>query len=130
MASFNGLIWWVAKDKLVIPTFIDLHNPGVIYARRKKVVSLRDLNDGLPKAQRHFVDRFQQCSRALKAEQFIVRRSEDGLLLVDLFSGAVSDITSGCTKSDTGAGVGYTHIYPGYVNDRFDVYYAHHSFKQ
>lgn len=126
VASFNGLIWWVAKDKLIIPTFIDLHNPGVIYSRRTRVVSLKDPNEGLRKAQRQVMDNFRQCSRSLGAEQFIMRRSERGLLLVDLLAGTVTDIITDCVKG----GSTYQHIYPGYEGHRFDAYYAHHSVPQ
>lgn len=127
VASFNGLIWWVAKDKLIIPTFIDMHNPGAVYSRRTRVVSLKDRNEGLRKAQRLKMDSFRQCSRSLGAEQFIVRRSERGLLLlVDLLAGTVTHIMTDCVNGSST----YQHIFLGYEGDRFDAYYTHHSVPQ
>lgn len=122
VASYNGLIWFVAKKSILLPTFIDLHNPGKIYVRKDRITTLPDPYE--PRLLRRsrtpppMIEDFRQCSRSRHAQQFIVRRSSKGLMLVDLSRRTVTNIQ---TPDDTLHRV--RHIFPGYVKSWFHARY-------
>lgn len=41
VASYNGLIWWFVQHTTLMPTFIDLLNPGKTYYKRSKGITGR-----------------------------------------------------------------------------------------
>lgn len=123
IASYNGLIWFEAKNYILLPTFIDLKNPGKIYYRKDHIIcfpdprmsrfSLRRMELALP-----MIENFKQCSRRRHAQQFIVKRSDTGLLLVDLMGRTATSIQ---TPDDTPYRI--KHIFPGYVKSWFHARY-------
>lgn len=86
VASYNGLVWWWQRkpkgDTTIVPTFIDLASPGKVYYCPGRAVT------GLSN------NAWDQGSRPAGMAQFVVSKlkSEDGLELVDLATGIITDV--------------------------------------
>lgn len=118
VASYNRIIWFEAKISIP-PTFIDLHNPGKMYVRKDHITTVPDPYEEIrsfrpSRTPKPMIDDFRQCSRSRQAQQFIVKRSSKGLMLMDLGRRTVTNIQ---TPDDTLHRV--RHIFPGYVKSLF-----------
>ncbi|KAG5367100.1 hypothetical protein CJU89_1550 [Yarrowia sp. B02] len=112
-ASYNGLIWWVAKKHVIVPTFIDIHNPGWIYASRDRIIASPEsprvydrIKFGIRSADE---PPFVQCSFSRHAQQFLVRPSPQGLFVVDMLHRTITEVQG----EKTGV------VLPGFVKSWF-----------
>lgn len=83
VSSYNGSIWWALKKRCIMPTLIDLQNPGIVYYNPKLAV-VGSLHDG-----------FQQGSKHSGSERFIVcspARTQDRIHVFDLATGIITAV--------------------------------------
>lgn len=106
VASYNGLIWW-ANYANIIPTFVDLSRPGEIFYRKDRIVSLSEKVTDDPK------EVFPSSRTGYR--RFLSRKSEKGMLVVDLATTVVTEIHAPGGEDDV--------IIPGFLNNKFDVRY-------
>ncbi|KAG5358898.1 hypothetical protein CKK34_5211 [Yarrowia sp. E02] len=93
VASYNGLIWWQEKNEdredllvAVAPLFWDLEK-GQTYTRVDKSIFIEAfVGNGCSALTK---ERFSQCSRE---KQFLVAPYEQGIVLLDLKTGSVTDL--------------------------------------
>lgn len=103
-ASYNGLIWWTVKNQYIIPTFVDLHDPGKIYYRKDKIVS---------------VQRGLKMHNCHGEHRFITAESENGWLLIDLATSTVTKVRTVEYLELDGDGGKKGEIVAGFVNGSF-----------
>lgn len=118
-ACYNGLFWWVEKNRNVIPTFIDLEKPGVMYYRKDKIITVDegDLLDEKLRARRrgpYAKGEFEQSTEAGNT-RFMTKQSDRGLLIIDLNSGKVTECVD---PNDTGNGEPSVFI-PGFLQGKY-----------
>lgn len=80
VAAYNGLIWLHMGEHL-LPTFVDLQTPGVVYYRAKRAIRGFD-QDSL----------FLQASKARGLGQFVILLGRHNMPLVDLATGSLTQI--------------------------------------
>lgn len=82
---YNGLMWWKVKGTDLVPTFVDLANPGKIYYRKDKIISVdRDEDSDTPS---------YQCNRGIHgSSRFLISLTRRGTLFVDFATSTVTEV--------------------------------------
>lgn len=113
---YNGLMWWMIENTYFVPTFVDLANPGKIYYRKDKIITVAyDEGRYTP---------FYQCNRGINgSSRFLTSFTRGGMLLIDLATSTVTEVVSH-TKDmfmDPKAFNPGVELLPGFVNEKLDV---------
>lgn len=104
VAHYNGLIWWSIDRTHLVPTFIDLENPGEVYYSPKKAITVPI----------HLPGRIKQGSKSRNCSQFLfgVRHQDSIATVVNLATGIVTPINK---PRDEPEG----KVIPGFQNGQF-----------
>lgn len=116
VACYNGLLWWWGdsepRDDLV-PTFIDLDNPGTIYYREDKIITVTD---------RQGSEFFQYERTKDGTSRFALFGSHRGFNLVDLATGQVTEVLHDIEKVYEFVPSDF-FLVPAYVDGKIDMRY-------
>lgn len=116
VASYNGLMWWLVKDVYLIPTFVDLANPGNIYYRKDKIITLEK--------DKYRCTFFYQCNRGVHgSSRFLISQTRRGVLFIDLAKSTVTEVLN-YTKDvylDPQEYNDRVEMMPGFVNEKLDL---------
>lgn len=108
VASYNGLIWFTNKTN-IIPTFVDLNRPDVIYYRKDRIVSL-PLEEAISEEAKEISQSSSSGYRRL-----LYKKSKKGMMVIDLAKTVITEIVAPGGDSDT--------VIPGFVNNKFAARY-------
>lgn len=113
VAVYNGLIWFCSKGTKVLPTFVDLQQPGVVFYRRDKIVMLEESKSSSGE--------FRQCTKQ-GLGRFLFRNFTGGILVIDLANTTATTVVNPNEGQYDGP-----NIVMGFVNDKFWAKYVSHE---
>lgn len=109
VASYNGLVWWALERRCMVPTFLDLQQPGKIYHNPNKAINGPELFNPY------------QGSRSSHSERFVVGNAvtTGETHIYDLETGQVTAVlgTKDCYHSDIFMGYEEGHFKPRCVSE-------------
>lgn len=80
-AFFSGLVWWTVKNRLLLPTFVDLKSPGKVYYREDRCIEwLSEPKD------------FAQSSRSRDSSHLLVTTNGHEQEVINLYTGIVTSV--------------------------------------
>lgn len=103
VATYNGFIWWhMHYHTSLVPTFIDLQNPGKVYYKKDRIIRGPRMSQ------------FKQGSKTFDASRFVVASKDKKMALYDLSTGIVTVVAAAeDSKRDI------VRFFPGFVDGEF-----------
>lgn len=115
VALYKGLFWWNSQEKTTLtPTFIDLASPGKVYYRKDRIVKI-----GVSNVWTEYFQITQPGN-----EQFIMKQHPEGLYVMDLDTGLLTDVYMEEELIDEGP---LGRIFCGFEGDKFEAYVLPHD---